>query len=119
MLFSKLHKLGKGEYLYKKGEANGVGFFFVLSGRVEILVTPSNSTQPQDNPNEKEMKFSKHVEVNEYFAYRGNSFKDPRTDFARITSDKCLLLEINGQKYLEIMSKTKLSASEKKVDFLI
>jgi CRP-like cAMP-binding protein len=39
MLFSKLHKLDKGEYLYKKNEQNGIGFFFVLSGRVEILVT--------------------------------------------------------------------------------
>ena len=65
------------------------------------------------------MKLSKHVEVNEYFANRGNSFNDPRTDYARVISDKCELFEINGQKYLEIMNRTKLSSSEKKVEFLI
>lgn len=120
MLFSRLHELGKGQYLYRKGDPNGLGFFFVLKGRVELLVTSAQSTTSNEAViDESEMKFSKHVEVNEYFAYRGTSFSEPRNDYARIVSDSCELLEIDGQKYLEIMSKTKLSASEKKIDFLI
>lgn len=117
MLFTRQHKLSRGEYLYKKGDKNGLGFFFVLSGRVELLVT--SGSQASAEVQESDMKFSKHVEANEYFAYRGNSFNEPRTDFARIASENCELMEINGQKYMEIMSKTKLSASEKKVEFLI
>ena len=45
MLFSKYHKVQKGEYLYKKGDQNGRGFFFILTGRVEILVAPINNNQ--------------------------------------------------------------------------
>lgn len=122
MLFTRQHKLNKGEYLYKKGDKDGLGFFFVLSGRVELLVTEHSSSQASCSSEvvpESDLKFSKHVEANQYFAFRGNSFNEPRSDFARIASEKCELVEINGQKYMEIMSTTKFSASEKKVEFLI
>ena len=66
------------------------------------------------------MKFSKHVEVNEYFGYRGNSYGDARSDYAKVVAEGgCECVEIDGQKYMEIMSRTKLSASEKKIQFLI
>ena len=39
MFFNQYHVLKKGEYLYKKGDNNGSGFYFVVKGRVELLVT--------------------------------------------------------------------------------
>lgn len=71
MLFSRLHKLGRGEYLYRKGDEQASGFFFVLQGRVELMVTSNNVPCINGQVQESDMKFSKHVEVNQYFAFRG------------------------------------------------
>ena len=42
MLFSNIRTCSQGQYLYKKGDQNALGFFFVLKGRIEILVLPSD-----------------------------------------------------------------------------
>ena len=49
------------------------------------------------------MKFSKHVETSEYFAYRASNNdqnqiqnSEPRSDFAKIVSEDCEIIEING-----------------------
>jgi len=44
---------------------------------------------------------------------------DPRTDYARISSEKAIILELNVLKYLECISKTQVSEAEKKIDFLV
>jgi hypothetical protein len=44
---------------------------------------------------------------------------DPRTDYAKISSEKAIILELNVLKYLECISKTQMSEGEKKIDFLV
>jgi hypothetical protein len=44
---------------------------------------------------------------------------DPRTDYARISSENAVILELNVLKYLECISKTQMSEGEKKIDFLV
>ena len=43
---------------------------------------------------------------------------DPRTDYAKISSEKAIILELNVLKYLEFISKTQISEGEKKLIFL-
>ena len=46
---------------------------------------PAAKEKPAGEPfNEEDLKFSKHVEANQYFAFRQVGFNDPRTDYARI-----------------------------------
>ena len=48
MLSNQYHVLKKGEYLYKKGDVNRSGFFFVIRGKVELLVTSvSNNNEDE------------------------------------------------------------------------
>jgi len=49
------------------------------------------------------LKFSKHVETSDYFSYRPSNndknqilISEPRSDFAKIVSEDCEILEING-----------------------
>ena len=44
---------------------------------------------------------------------------DPRTDYAKISSEKAIIIELNVLKYLECISKTQMSEGEKKIDFLV
>ena len=84
MFFTRVHQLKKGEYLYKKGDKNGLGFFFIMKGRIELLVMPADKESAADKFNEDDLKFSKHVETGQYFSFRSSGFNDPRNDYARI-----------------------------------
>lgn len=46
-------------------------------------------------------------------------YHETRSDYARVVSDKCVLIEFDTQKFFDIVSKTQLSTCEKKVEFLI
>ena len=48
MFSNQYHVLEKGEYLYKKGDTNGSGFFFVVKGRVEVLVSSAQNSNNDD-----------------------------------------------------------------------
>jgi len=59
--------------------------------------------------------------MSEYFGYRASNTDqciEPRSDFAKIVSEDCEILEINTQIYQEILQKTSLSTKEKKLEFL-
>jgi len=83
MFFTDICQIKKGEYLYKKGDQNALGFFFVLKGRIDVLVMPADKENAANKFVEEDLKFSKHVETNQYFGYRSSGFNDPRSDFAR------------------------------------
>ena len=68
--------------------------------------------------NSDEFKFQKSVEVNNYFGLK-KLHNEERSDFARVKSDQCIVIEFNTQKYFDIVSKTQLSTCEKKVEFII
>jgi CRP-like cAMP-binding protein len=110
MFFNSYHQLNKNDFLYKKGEQNGQGFYYLVEGKIELLVKSEG---------DDEFKFSKSIDKGEFFGFRQTSYMDPRTDYAKISSEKAIILELNVLKYLECISKTQMSEGEKKIDFLV
>ena len=55
----------------------------MLEGKIELLVKSDH-----------EFKYSRIADTNEYFGYRTSN--EPRSDYARIASDKALVLELNS-----------------------
>ena len=66
-----------------------------MKGRIELLVMPADKESAADKFNEDDLKFSKHVEVGQYFAFRSSGFNDPRNDYACISSESCEIFEID------------------------
>lgn len=56
-----------------------------------------------------DLKYSRSIETNQYFCYRTTYEK--RTDFARVASDKCHVLELNCKQHAEILACTKMTES--------
>ena len=75
--------LKKDDYLYQKGD-DGSGFYFVLEGKIEVLVKSDDSD---------EFKYSRTVDTNEYFCFRKST--EPRSDYAKIASERALVLELD------------------------
>ena len=96
-MYSKFHTRAKDEFLYQKGEQNGQGFFFLVSGKVELLV--------KSDAND-EFKFSKGIDKGEFFGFRQTSYNEPRSDYARVTSDRAQFIELSVLKFQECISKT-------------
>ena len=75
MTSTKMHSLNKGQFLYKHGDPNDSGFFFILNGKIKIMVAKTKNGGPYAN---SEMEFSEFVEINEYFGFRANKLNDVR-----------------------------------------
>jgi hypothetical protein len=65
-----------------------------------------------------DFKLSKNHFEAEFFGLKQDS-EGTRKDWARVDTEKVLLLVINKEKYEEIIKNTELSASEKKIEFLL
>ncbi|CDW88486.1 UNKNOWN [Stylonychia lemnae] len=110
----KFKQLEKGELLYTKGDTSQF-FYFVLRGRLEILV---DNTHMQEGGDQDQFKFSKNGDESEFFGLR-TSVTDLRHDYARVASEKAEVLIIDKDLYEQIVKRTQLSASEQKIDFLV
>lgn len=80
----KFMELSRDEFLYKRGDRSN-NFFFLLKGKIEIL----SQTQASD-----EFKFSKNVDEFEFFGSK-SSLSDPRHDFAKVVTEKCVVVLID------------------------
>lgn len=107
LLFSQSLTYQKGEFLYQSGDHGNI-FYFVIEGSIEIIGKSVNSD---------DFKFLKSVEPNQYFGLK-TEYREARSDYARVTSDACKVMQLDTQKFYDIVSKTQLSACEKKVEFL-
>ena len=82
---------------------------------------PRSTTELQSfdsQSNEESLKFFKLVEANQFFAFSKSCGDNilPSNCSACIKSPTCQVLEINGQAYGDIITKTKLTATEKKIE---
>lgn len=102
LLFSKVITLSENDLLYKEGDI-GSGFWFVLTGKLQVLV------KAQD-----EYKYSKTIDESTFFGLK-QFYTEPRIDIAKVTTSKCQVIEFQTQQYNSIISKTQLSTSEKKI----
>jgi len=73
----KFKQLSKGDFLYKKGDPTP-DFYFVLKGKLEIVVESSDGTG--------EYKLSKNADEFEFFGLK-QSATDSRHDYARVATD--------------------------------
>lgn len=80
----KVMELSKDDFLYKRGDKPN-NFFFLLKGKIEIL----SESQKGD-----EFKFSKNVDEFEFFGSK-SSLSDPRHDFAKVVTEKCVVVLID------------------------
>lgn len=96
MIFSTIKELKKDEFLFEPG-SSGSTFWFVMTGKLEILVKTDN-----------EFKYSKGVDENTFFGKK-EYFNESRDEYAKVVSDKALLIELNTIKYNNIISKTQIS----------
>jgi signal-transduction protein with cAMP-binding, CBS, and nucleotidyltransferase domain len=101
-----VRELKKGDFLYRKGD-NSQWFFFMLKGKIEIVVESGG-----------EFKFSKNADEFEFFGMKQFT-SELRNDFARVVTEVAWVLFIHKDQYELIVKKTQLSASEQKIDFLI
>ena len=85
----------KDQFIYQSGDP-GNSFYFVIEGSIEIIGKSVNS---------EDFKFLKSVETNQYFGLK-TQYSEERSDFARVTSAACKVMQLNSQKYFEIVSKT-------------
>jgi CRP-like cAMP-binding protein len=76
--------LNKGEFLYEKGE-DSKNFFFVLRGKLELLVK-----------NDDVFKHSKNADECEFFGLR-TSTSEKRSDYARGAAEKNEIIEIDKE----------------------
>lgn len=106
MLFSNIVELTQGEFLYKAGDPGG-SFWFVLTGKIEVVIKTG-----------EDFKYSKSVDENTFFGLK-KFYGEPRIDYAKVASPKLQVIEFNTEKYNNIVQKTQLSTSEKKIIFLI
>ena len=80
-----------------------------MNGNLESHV-PSGENQ--------EFKFSKSIDEDQIFGLK-KFYTEQRPDFAKVISQKAVIIEFNTKTYFDVISKTQLSASEKKIEFLI
>mgnify|MGYP002630950755 FL=1 len=80
----------------------------MIEGSIEIIGKSVNSD---------DFKFLKSVESNQYFGLK-TQYSELRSDYARVTSTSCKVMQLDSKRFFEIVSKTQLSACEKKVEFL-
>ena len=104
-MFTTFKSLSAGEFLYKSGDPGG-DFFFVLSGTLELLVKTGD-----------DFKYSKGIDESTFFGQK-KFHNEPRGDYARVQTTKLDVIIFQTKQYNEIVSKTQLSTSEKKVEFL-
>jgi len=112
----KLHQIPKENFLYKKGDSSR-SFYFMLRGKLELLVDSSHGTVGQQQ-NPLEFKLSKVVDENEFFGFK-QFCDEQRNEYARAVTDNVEILEIEKDAYEQIVKQTQLSVSEKKIDFLM
>lgn len=82
----KIRNVAKGEFLYEKGEDSN-SFYFVLRGKLELLVKSDD-----------EFKHSKNADECEFFGLRTFT-TDKRSDFARGAAEKNEIIEIDKEQY--------------------
>ena len=86
MFFNSYHQLNKNDFLYKKGEQNGQGFYYLVEGKIELLVKSEG---------DDEFKFSKSIDkgefFNEYLTKVILTMKDKRKNFFDIIIDHSLI----------------------------
>jgi CRP-like cAMP-binding protein len=109
MLFLKFTYLNKGEYIYKAGDT-GKYFYFVMTGKLEILVKPAGAV------GEENYKFSKQIDETEFFGLKDN-FNETRSNNARSLT-ACEIISFDAKIYREIIMFTQLSGTQKKIQFL-
>lgn len=102
-----VRELKQGEFLYQRGDP-APHFFFLLKGKIELVVIESG----QDD-----FKFSKGVDEFEFFGIKQGGGE--RLDYARAVAETCWVLVIHKEQYELIVKKTQLSVSEQKIDFLM
>ena len=83
MQATRFLELSQGDFLYQKGDA-GRNFFFVLKGKLELLVQEGGD----------QFKFSKNVDEFEFFGIKTFS-SDNRHDFAKVVTEKCWIIVID------------------------
>lgn len=95
----KLKEIEKGSFLFTKDDKFDDSYFFLLRGKIEFVV-----------PFEDGYKFARNIDEGQLFVQG--------SDYARVASDKCEVIEFPKSKFENIIKSTQLSSSEKKVDFL-
>ena len=118
----KFKELERGQLLYTKGD-NSKYFYFVLKGKLEILVDNTfnmniSASETAASVSSDQFKFSKNADESEFFGLK-SATSDLRLDYARAASDKVEVILIDKDYYENIVKRTQLSASEQKIDFLI
>ena len=95
MLFQRFIELKQGDYLYSQGDPGDL-FYFVLTGRFEVLVKTQTS---------EDFKYSKGVDESTFFGLK-KYFQEPRSEYAKVASETLSVIEFSTRKYNDIISKT-------------
>jgi CRP-like cAMP-binding protein len=82
MHFTRFVELNKDDFLYKQGDS-GSSFYFVMTGKLEVLVK---------NEASNEFKYSKGIDEADLFGLK-KFYNEPRQDYARVISDKVEIIE--------------------------
>lgn len=106
MIFTTVKELKQDEFLYEAGAA-GDTFWFLVTGKMEMLVKPDG-----------EFKYSKGVDESNFFGKK-EFYTETRGDYAKVVTPKAVLLVFQTVKFNNIISKTQISEGQKKIDFLI
>lgn len=108
----KFKELERGQLLYTKGDSSKY-FFFVLKGKLEILVdntqamsiSASETAASMSSSSQDQFKFSKNADESEFFGLKSET-KDLRLDYARAASDKVEVILIDKEYYENIVKRT-------------
>ena len=95
MYFAEYEQFVRGEFIHKAGDV-GKCFYFVMEGKAEVLVRGAGQS---------DFEFSKQIDEGAFFGAK-NVPEDPRTDYARVTSDKMMIIKIDTRKYSHIVKTT-------------
>lgn len=106
MVYSNLKELSKDDFLYQAGDP-GDTFWFLLRGKLDILSKTGD-----------EFKYSKGIDESTFYGKK-EFYNENRLDYAKVTSEKALLIEFKTAKFNSVVNKTQISEAQKKIDFLI
>jgi signal-transduction protein with cAMP-binding, CBS, and nucleotidyltransferase domain len=90
-----VQELSRGDFLYKKGDTSQ-WFYFMLKGKIEIMV---------DGGAPGEFKFSKNADEFDFFGMKQFT-SEQRNDYARVVSETAWVLFIHKDQYEQIVKKT-------------